>query len=152
MPADGGADASADAAPSDASAAPFLGAWQYNSDASAPRLGGGTVMGQFVARATFDENGSLEATAEMTVDGCVVHTEHVHASYQWPGADVIFIRDAVCTDVDTSTCTVRTHRLDPANPCYLLNSTWVRNTLQGEWTISDGGLSINRSAPWSRVR
>lgn len=153
MPSDAGADASASADASDAAEPPpFLGAWGYQSDATAPRLGGGTVAGQFVARAEFLANGTIEATAEMTVDGCVVHTERVRAVYRWPGADVIFIQDAICSDADTSMCAARTFRLDPANPCYLLSSTWVRNTFQGEWVVSDGGFSINRSAPWTRAQ
>lgn len=158
MPASDAGDArSIDAAGSDATAeagfeAPLLGTWEYRGTATGPRLDGGTLEGPTYARATFRPGGVLEAYAEMSVNGCVVHTETVRATYRVTAVDVIFISNRVCSDVDTSTCPERTFRLDPANPCYVLDQTWVRNTTPGDFTITGETLVVNRAAPWTRAR
>lgn len=156
MPAIDAGDAQAvEASSADATAeagfeAPLLGTWEYRGTATGPRLDGGTIEGTTSARATFRPDGVLEAYAEMSVNGCVVHTEAVRARYRVTAVDVIFIDSRVCSDVDTSNCSQRTFRLDPANPCYVLDGTWVRNTFQGDFTITGQTLVVNRAAPWMR--
>lgn len=154
MPA---SDAGSDAAPAaDASVHPVVGTWEFTGTTRAPRLGAPdvAVMGTMRARVTFRPDGRLEASAEMTVDGCVVRMESALASYRLPGAEVIIITGRNCLDTDTSDCAVRTAR--PETPglesyCQMLDSTLVRNT-NGEWSITDAGLSINRSAPFTRAQ
>ena len=158
MPTSDAGDAQAvEASSADATAeagfeAPLLGTWEYRGTTTGPRLDGGTLEGPTFARATFRPDGVLEAYAEMSVNGCVVHTETVRARYRVTAVDVIFIEGRVCSDVDTSNCPQRTFRLDPANPCYVLDGTWVRNTNPGDFTVADGTLVVNRAAPWTRAR
>lgn len=153
MPA---SDAGSDAAPAADATHPIVGTWEFTGTTRAPRLGAPdvAVIGAMRARVTFRPDGRLEASAEMTVDGCIVRRESALASYRLPGAEVIIITGRNCLDTDTADCAVRTERPSTSgleSYCQMLDSTLVRDT-NGEWVITDAGLSINRSAPFARVQ
>lgn len=160
MPADGGADASADAAPSDASAAPFLGAWEYRGTWMGSAVGGGSLSGDTHARVTFRADGRVESEWTLTVAGCVAHREQSLASWQWPGADVIRISSRVCTPTDDATCPMRPTSNGTNAGCFLHDTqSFLTDAMGGSYTqgfsFADGGAELRfergTANPWARA-